>query len=415
MKYIYISICSFLSVILGFSILEYSTCHPLFMSFYLFFTCIIFFAIIVFLYLSPIRKHMLHITLLICLLLMISSYLVSLNSFMSITENRTLPKITRVKGNAGLGHTAVIVLAHGEPETYNATSWIKQMKEFDEQKIAFIPYPFRPFFFYNLREKYLLAGKSGHNFECLQIMKQIEAEYRKNGDSTTKFYISYLENEPYPDTAVIKALNDGASNIIICNLFVTISSHTQEAINRIEPLKLKDYDVKINYTKPLYDSKTLQKLYLNTVSNNTKKLDKKNVGIILVGHGQPIEWDEKFYTQTQQEISFREDIFKVLQQKGYNSKNLMLAWMEFREPKPKDAVKLLISNGITEIFYFSTIIGSESMHAKYDVPQLLNKIKIPGTVKLRQLTAFDDKSGVVEALIERIEACKENFKDITEE
>ncbi len=29
------------------------------------------------------------------------------------------------------------------------------MKEFDEQKTAFIPYPLRPFFFYSLREKYL--------------------------------------------------------------------------------------------------------------------------------------------------------------------------------------------------------------------------------------------------------------------
>jgi sirohydrochlorin ferrochelatase len=130
------------------------------------------------------------------------------------------------------------------------------------------------------------------------------------------------------------------------------------------------------------------------------------VGVILIGHGQPLEWDEEFYTQTQQETSFRKDILKQLELDGYISKNLKLAWMEFRDPRPKDVVKHLVEEGATEIFYFSTIIGSESIHAKYDVPQLIHEIKVPNTVKLQQLTAFDDKSGIVKALIERIEDCK---------
>jgi protoheme ferro-lyase len=337
-----------------------------------------------------------------------SGYLITFYAFLNTPEARTLPLITRTKGDHGLelGHTAVIVLAHGEPETYDPSAWIKQMREFDGQKIAFIPYPFRPFFFYNLREKYLMAGKSGHNFECLQIMKQIEAEYKNKGDQKTKFYISYLENEPHPDTAVIKAINEGASNIIICNIFVTISSHTQEAIDMITPLNLKDYGVNIYYSKPLYDSKSLQQLYVDTLNRSTKNSDKKNVGVILIGHGQPVEWDEEFYTQTQQETSFRKNILKQLELDGYFSKNLKLAWMEFRDPRPKDAVKHLVEEGATEIFYFSTIIGSESIHAKYDVPQLIHEIKVPNTVKLQQLTAFDDKSGIVKALIERIEDCK---------
>jgi protoheme ferro-lyase len=325
---------------------------------------------------------------------------------MNSPETRTLPQISRKKGDQGLGHTAVIVLAHGEPETYDPSAWIKQIKEFDEQKIAFIPYPFRPFFFHALREKYLMAGKSGHNFECLQIMRQMEAEYRKKGDLKTKFYISYLENEPHPDTAVIQALNEGASNIIICNIFVTISSHTQEAINMIKPLNPKDYCVTVSYSKPLYDSKTLQQRYVDAVNANTKNSDKKSVGVILVGHGQPLEWDKEFYTQTQQETSFRKDILNKLELEGYSSQNLKLAWMEFRDPKPKAAVMELIQNGSKEIFYFSTIIGSESIHAKYDVPDLIHKIRVPNTVRIQQLTAFEDQSGIVKALMERIEECR---------
>lgn len=332
-----------------------------------------------------------------------SSYLSTFYDFMNISEVRTLPEITRIKGTPGLGHTAIIVLAHGEPETYDPSAWIKQIKELDEQEVAFIPYAVRPLFFYKLREKYLMAGKSGHNFECMQIMKLIEAEYRRKGDTRTKFYISYLENEPYPDTAVIQALNEGASSVILCNLFITISNHTKEGIDMINAVKLEDYNVKIKYTKPLYDSKTLQALYINKVSTSVASSDKGKTGIVLVGHGQPPEWDKEFNTETQQENSFREDILKLLEANGYKPQNLKLAWMEFRDPEPKEAIKELLSNGVTNIFYFSTIIGSESIHAKYDVPEKVQQAQIPSSVKVRQLTAFEDKTGIVKALIERID------------
>ncbi len=62
-------------------------------------------------------------------------------------------------------------------------------------------------------------------------------------------------------------------------------------------------------------------------------------------------------------------------------------------------------NGIKN-FYFSTIIGSESIHAKYDVLELMQQVKIPDIVRLQQLTAFDDKAGIVKALMERIDECK---------
>jgi protoheme ferro-lyase len=342
-------------------------------------------------------------TLLLSLFIFLLGYMGTLYLFMNGSEIRVVPEITRTKGDAGLGHTAVVLLVHGEPETYDADAWIRQMQEFDQQNIPFIPYPIRPFFFYNLREKYLLLGKSGHNFELLQVMNQMEAEYRKRGDTKTKFYISYLENEPHPDTAVIQATNEGASSIIISNVFLTISSHTQEAIEIIEPLKLEDYNISIKYTKPLYDSKTLQQLYVDKVSSIVTSLNKEKVGVVLVGHGQPTEWDEKFYTQTQLETSFRTDIFRLLELKGYNPQNLKLAWMEFKNPTPKEAVNELIANSVTDIFYFSTIIGSESMHSKSDVPTLMQKVKIPSTVRLQQLTAFEDKYGIVKALMERID------------
>ncbi|HWQ31047.1 MAG TPA: hypothetical protein VN549_08655, partial [Negativicutes bacterium] len=182
------------------------------------------------------RAKDIRLTLVLSVISFIGGYMATLYLFMAVPEATALPPITREKGDKGLGHTAIIVLAHGEPKNYDAGAWIKQMKELDEQKITFVPYPIRPFFFNSLRSKYLIAGKSGHNAECLQIMEQLEAHYRSTGDTATRFYISYLESDPHPDAAVIRALNEGASEIILCNVFLTISNHTQEALDMISSL-----------------------------------------------------------------------------------------------------------------------------------------------------------------------------------
>lgn len=406
MKYLYAFICTLLSFIVGAGLTRYLTCHPLHMSFYLFLTCLFGFVLVLFLYLCHRKRYIFRITVILSLIFLVVGYISIFQFIMNTPEQRSIPPLTRTKSNPGLGHTAVVLLAHGEPETYDAGPWIKQMKEFDEQHVSFVPYPFRPFFFYELREKYLEAGKSGHNLESFQIMKLIEAEYRAKGDMDTKFYISYLENEPRPDSAVIRALNDGVSKIIVCNLFITISDHTQEGIDLIKPLKLEDYGVAIEYTKPLYDSKTLQRLYVTRMNSIVPPKDREKTGIILVGHGQPVEWDRQFPTETQQETSFIADILRQLELKGYKADNLKLAWMSFRDPSVDTAVRQLVKNGVNRIYYFSTIIGSESIHAKYDVPKSIKEIKVPDNVTLQQLSAFGDKTGIVKALIERIEDAK---------
>ena len=406
MRYFYVFCSIALSVLLGFSFLRFLTCPPLEMSFFLFLTCAAGFLLVLFLFWFLKEKRVFLKVVLLCFFVSSCSYVATLHSFMSIDEERTLPEITRVKGEKGLGHTAIVVLAHGEPETYDAGAWIKQMKELDENKTPFIPYPFRSFFFNKLRSKYLQAGKSEHNSECLQIMKEMEQEYRKRGDKSTKFYMSYLENQPTPDAAVIQAINEGADNIILCYIFVTLSSHTQEAVEMIEAVDLEGYNIKIKYTKPLYDSETLQLLYVDKVNEYSKGLNKEKIGVLLVGHGQPLEWDKKFYSQTQQESLFREDIFKQMALLGYSSDNLKLAWMEFRDPRPKHAVKQLLENQVNDIFYFSTIIGKGSLHVKCDVPDMMHKIKLQKGVRLAELSAFDDYSGIVKALIERVLECE---------
>ena len=123
----------------------------------------------------------------------ISGYLINTKIFLSRQDTRVVGEISR-KGDGKNGHTAIVYFTHGEPETYNPIGWLNQFREFDEQGVRFIPFFARPAFIYMLRKKYLEVGKSNHRQGHIQMLGKLEDSFRQEGDSTTRFYISFLDD-----------------------------------------------------------------------------------------------------------------------------------------------------------------------------------------------------------------------------
>lgn len=263
MKVIKWLLLAVLSLLLGVLLEKYLTVHPLKMSGYLFATSLVFFVLVVVLAVAFRWKPLL-IAIPLCVLLFLAGYVAMTRTFLSREDPRPVLELTRTKGDPGLGHTAVIYFTHGEPETYDPIGWINQFNEFDEQGIPFVPLVARPLFVQQLRNKYLEVGKSDHREMHQQMLKSLESAYREEGDSTTRFYLSFLDDNPRPDAAVIQALNEGASRIVISEVFLTISNHTAEGEELIEALNVEEeYGVPVEFTGPLYDSTTLQSMFVH--------------------------------------------------------------------------------------------------------------------------------------------------------
>lgn len=318
-------------------------------------------------------------------------------------DPRPIPDITREHGDPGLGHTAIVYFAHGEPETYDPIGWINQFNEFDEQGIPFVPLLIRPLFIFQLRKKYLQVGKSNHREMHGQMLKSLEQAFRTQGDTTTKFYLSFLDDNPRPDAAVIQALNDRASRVIVSEVFLTISNHTAEGKQLIGELNLDEYGVPITYTGPLYDSKTLQSMFVQRANAHIGDTPKDKVGVLLVGHGQPDEWDVQWPTETEQELRFRRDVLTLFKQDGYKRENLSLAWMEFKEPKPAPKIEEFSRNDVEKVLYFSAAISADALHSQYDVPDLVNQARVRDGFPLINLGAWNDDPIVIKAIKEKID------------
>jgi sirohydrochlorin ferrochelatase len=393
-----------LSLLLGVVAVQYLTVHPLLMSGYLLATCILFFALVVVL-VAGFRKNALLIGVLLSLALFLAGYALMTRSFLTHGDARPIPELTRTKDDPGLGHTAVVYFTHGEPETYNPIGWINQFNEFDEQGIPFVPLVARPLFVHQLRNKYLEVGRSDHRRMHTQMVDRLEEAYRAEGDTTTRFYLSFLDDNPRPDAAVIQALNEGASRIIVGEVFLTISNHTAEGEELIEALGVEEeFGVPVLFTGPLYDSDTLRSMFVERSNAHIGDTDKSKVGILLVGHGQPDEWDMEWPTETEQEIGFREGVLERLEADGYRPENLSLAWMEFKEPKPAAKVEEFFRNGVEKVLFFSAAISADAIHSQYDIPALVNEAQVPDGFPRVNLGAWNDDPIVIQAIKEKIDA-----------
>jgi len=392
-----------LSILMGVAYVRFLTAHPLRMGLYMFFSTILLASIGVLVY-AKFDGWQILFAVGISLVGFVAGFGWMTKRLLARDDPRPIPEMIRQKGDPGLGHTAVIYFTHGEPETYDPIGWINQFNEFDEQKISFVPLLARPFFIFNLRKSYLRVGRSEHRRTHIRMIKALEGEFREAGDHTTRFYLSFLDDNPRPDAAVIQALNDGASRLVVAEVFVSDSNHTLEGKHLIGKVSVEEFGIPIVYTGPMYDSETMHGLFVERVKSHMKGTDKSKVGILLVGHGQPDEWDREFATETEHELLFRNKILDRFEQADFHRKNLSLAWMEFKEPKPAPKIEEFIMNGVEEIYYFSAAISADALHSQYDVPLLISKARNPRNIPTVNLGAWNDDPIAVQAIKEKVHA-----------
>ncbi len=393
-----------LSIVLGISLMRYLVAPPLSMatSLVLCVFLVVGLGLTVFIGLSGLARVL---AVGIILAGFVAGYLAATRVFLNQEEERHLPELSLPPAEQR-DHAAVIYFTHGEPPAYSPMPWIETFKELDADKVSFIPMPFRPFFFLKLRKEYLKVGGSPHNYIHQDMARSLKEVFRAEGDDRTRFYIAFLDSNPRPDEAVIRALNEGASRVIFATVFVTISSHTKAGQDMVKKLDLEKYGVPICFSEPLWNSETLKELFVTRANENLNGMDKSKVGILLVGHGQPEDWDKIYPTQTEQETLFRQSIITHLVADGYAEENISLAWMEFKKPEIREVVQELADRGVEKLFVFATSISASSLHSLYDIPEAVIETGLPENVEMVNLGAWDDDPIVIRAIKEQLKTCK---------
>jgi protoheme ferro-lyase len=237
-------------------------------------------------------------------------------------------------------------------------------------------------------------------------MERIEAEYRKKNDPNARCYIAYSDDSPHADAAAARAVQDGADRLILLNVWLTDSDHSEMGRKEIEALQPEKHGVKLCVTDTLWRSQRLMRMIVERAHKATGSMNKHDAGILLVAHGQPASWDALFKKQPVQENDFRLETKKMLMADGYKEQNIALAYMEFKQPDIQTAVQGLLAGGVKKILVSPVNISAESIHSEHEIPSMVERSGAPSSIPVVHLGAWNDDQLLIDELLEQLEACR---------
>ncbi len=335
---------------------------------------------------------------------LVSGYMAANAAFLAQEEKRELPDLVRKDG--GDGHTAILYFTHGEPPGYSAQPWIETIRELDHDNVPFVPWLFRPFFFNTVRREYFEAGGSAHNKLHKAFFDTLRRSMPEEEARGSEFYLAFLDSNPRPDEMAIRAINEGASKIIILPVFITESTHTVAGQEMVASVNPEAIGVQVCYTGTLWDSEPLQTSIVERADEMIDDMDKSKVGILLVGHGQPTEWEQIYPEQNKQESLYRDAIREKLIADGYLPDHVVSGWMEFQEPSITKSITELSGRGVEKILVLAVTLSADSIHSDVEVPAAVTKANLPAEIQVEYVGQYGDHPLAIQAMIEKIAKCR---------
>ena len=293
---------------------------------------------------------------------------------------------------------AVIYFTHGEPETYQPEPWISMLHELDSTVPGFPPKPVWPVILDGIKRSFAAVGTSPHG----RIHAQTMAEVRDAvGDEDVAWYLSFLDADPRLRDAVAAAVRAGATDLALLTVFLTDSDHTAEADHLVEAMGLSPAGIRVVRTPVLWDDPRLARMVADKVLRTAGDRDRATVGVLLVGHGQPAEWDADHPTETEQEQDFRGAIRSLLVDAGFRSDLVSEAWMSFRDPKVPERVRELARRGARTVIGVPVTISADSLHSLHDTPKLVRRGARGTGLEVLEVGAWNTEPLLVALLADR--------------
>ncbi len=206
----------------------------------------------------------------------------TLTTYSALSRRDRRVKVNRPHSQEG--HTAVILLATGEPPEYDVRNAAERLEFADDA--ADVPGALlRPFYMRDLKGKYAAIGRSPAKEYYTQLAQKVQSRL----DATHRVYSAYYSDEPRLADSMARAIEEGAGRVIILHLRVSDPPDGVAAGELLRGLDYESYDVTISEAGPLWDTGLLPQIYVRRVLEAATQVadNTESVGLLLVGRGHP--------------------------------------------------------------------------------------------------------------------------------
>ncbi len=331
--------------------------------------------------------------------MLIIGYLSRTRTFLHSEDTRDLPPLTRTFDDTNAtsaGFTAVIYLAHGEPVHYDPIGILNAFREADAAGMPIGPSWARPIAVSQVRKQYLHGQQSEQRNIHRRTLKALESAEQAADRPSQRYYLAFLDDEPRPEAAVIQALNDGASELVVLEVFTVDTPHSAAGRRHMtETLDGVAGAPPIRFSGALADSPALQQLHAQRAAALTPSDARAKTGVLLVALGRTATWDELFPESSAAEKRFLAGAQAALEAKGFA---LVRQARLHGNPEPMNMAEALTEEGAETVLYALVTESADSDLTQRTMPQSFAHAVLPDGVALVNLGGWNDDPQLVKAL-----------------
>jgi protoheme ferro-lyase len=297
------------------------------------------------------------------------------------------------------GLVAVVLLAEGEPERYDPSLLTAAFRDLEETDVPVPPEAARMLVYLSEKTRYASIGGSPARAAARAVAETLAARLRTKRNDIDVLP-AWLDPPDRMDDAVAAAAASGYRRIAVVPFGIADSLYLDRAKRSVDDLGLAAAGVRVAYAPPLWSSSAIARAVAGRVLAAVAPAERATTGVVLVGHGQPWQWDREYPAGSEHETYFAQRVRALLLEEGFGQELVRIGWLDWQDPGVSEAVRHLLAFGCRHVVVVPAAMPVETLGTLIDLRGSAEEAVLGTAVRLDVLPAWGDRPAVIAAVAE---------------
>lgn len=295
------------------------------------------------------------------------------------------------------GLDAVVLIACCEPERYDPRVVAARQNLLNESADIVVPMTALPFLFFAEKARYrAIGGRAPGQALARQIAEHLES---LTGASRWRVELAWCHTPASLARTVASLAASGSKRIALIPLGLPDSGPLEEA-RRLLAESLHGRDTITTATAPsVWSDRDLPGRLCERILTATVGAASEDVGVVLVGEGQPESWERRFAAASEAETYFNQRVRSLLGDAGIDARRVRTAWIDWQTPDVTEAVRHLAALGCSRIVVAPSTIALPTLETTLDLGHAIGLARVPQDVRTVTLQPWGDDEEFAAALV----------------
>jgi protoheme ferro-lyase len=300
-------------------------------------------------------------------------------------------------GSATGASPAFVVVAPGQPETYDPAVLTHSYSLLSDTDVPVPPDAVRVFGYMSQRARYRSAGISPSRPVALSVAHRMTGHLRDAGYDGPVAH-AWLEGTPRLAETVRDLAEGGAREVVVVYLSVAESLPFDRARIETDAVAVPGSGVRVHYAHSLWADDALAKLVAGKVLAALPRGPRATDGVVLAGLGQPWQWDRDNPRSCEHETFFLQRVRAALVAAGAQEANVRTAWLDWQDPGVTEVARHLAALGCERIVVAPATTCADTLEIVIDLPAAVDQADLDPGIRMQVLHGWGDEEAVAGAL-----------------